>query len=82
MCLEVGWTSREVFPEESKGVVGLLRDSIDMGNPGQVPCYCTSKVLSCFTRVKLLPWMAYVAAIGFRFLVILMGSHITLAWIE
>ena len=34
-------------------MVGLLRDSIDMGNPGQAPCYCNSKVLSCFTTVRL-----------------------------
>ena len=50
MCLDVGWAAREVSPEESKGVVGLLRDYIDMGIPGQVPCYCNSKVLSCLHK--------------------------------
>ena len=27
-------------------MVGLLRDCINMGHPGQVPCYFNSKVLS------------------------------------
>ena len=41
--------ARKVSPEESKTVVSLLLDSIDMGTPRCFPL---------FTRVRLLPWMA------------------------
>ena len=68
------------FLEEGKGVVGLLYDSIDMGIPGQIPCYYNSNVLSCLHKSQI----ATIDDIGgCNRVPFLSGSDdLTFAWVE